>query len=362
MRVRIQVITIALLFFGLALFAWIKPADAVSDSELRKLAQFPEISMDGILSGEFARQFDDYAVDQFPLREKFRSIKALTYTYVYGQLDNNGIYLQDGYAAKMEYPYDESSVNYAVDRINYIYDRYLADSQTKCYVSIIPDKNYYLASGHWALSMDYGKMIDDVRNGVKNCSYIDIIDTLTIEDYYHTDTHWDQSSITGVAEKLAGEMGTLLDDDYEIHEVTEPFYGVYYGQAALPIEPDKMKYLTLPCFDKVIVNDLQNGKVIPIYDEGKMKTRSPYDLFLGGSLSLITIENEEALTDKELIVFRDSYASSLMPLLISGYKKITIVDIRYLPSERVGNFVEFSDQDVLFIYSTSVLNHSSPLK
>ena len=93
-----------------------------------------------------------------------------------------------------------------------------------------------------------------------------------------------------------------------------------------------------------------------------MKTRSPYDLFLGGSLSLITIENEEALTDKELIVFRDSYASSLMPLLISGYKKITIVDIRYLPSERVGNFVEFSDQDVLFIYSTSVLNHSSPLK
>ena len=69
-----------------------------------------------------------------------------------------------------------------------------------------------------------------------------------------------------------------------------------------------------------------------------------------------------AATDKELIVFRDSYGSSLSPLLAEGYAKVTLVDIRYLPAARLGDFVDFHGQDVLFLYSTAVLNNSDTLK
>ena len=94
----------------------------------------------------------------------------------------------------------------------------------------------------------------------------------------------------------------------------------------------------------------------------KAAGKDPYEMFLSGSVSLLTIENQSAKTDKELVIFRDSFASSLAPLLIDGYAKITLVDIRYLPPERLGNWLSFEDQDVLFLYSASVLNNSETIK
>ena len=41
---------------------------------------------------------------------------------------------------------------------------------------------------------------------------------------------------------------------------------------------------------------------------------------------------------------------------------MTLVDTRYLPSERVGKFVDFDRQDILFLYSVPVLNNSVMLK
>jgi len=57
-------------------------------------------------------------------------------------------------------------------------------------------------------------------------------------------------------------------------------------------------------------------------------------------------------------MFRDSFGSSLAPLLVEGYKKITMVDIRYINSDVLDAFIEFNDQDVLFVYSTLLLNSS----
>ena len=61
-------------------------------------------------------------------------------------------------------------------------------------------------------------------------------------------------------------------------------------------------------------------------------------------------------------MFRDSFASSLAPLLAEGYAKITLADIRYLPAAQMGRLLDFSGSDVLFLYSTSVLNNSDTLK
>ena len=65
---------------------------------------------------------------------------------------------------------------------------------------------------------------------------------------------------------------------------------------------------------------------------------------------------------KELIVFRDSYGSSLVPLLIEGYKKITVVDIRYVSSRILNNYIKFKDQDVLFMYSILTINNSFSIR
>ena len=108
--------------------------------------------------------------------------------------------------------------------------------------------------------------------------------------------------------------------------------------------------------------DYETNSDMPVYSMELAGGRDPYEMFLGGSKSLITIENPDALSDKELIIFRDSFGSSLTPLLIESYSKITVIDIRYIMSSNLGMFVDFDNQDVLFMYSLPVLNNSSTIK
>ena len=67
----------------------LKPQTAFSESERRALAQMPVFSGETILSGEFMDNFESYTADQFPLREKFRAVKAFFSTRILGKKDNN---------------------------------------------------------------------------------------------------------------------------------------------------------------------------------------------------------------------------------------------------------------------------------
>ena len=48
--------------------------------------------------------------------------------------------------------------------------------------------------------------------------------------------------------------------------------------------------------------------------------------------------------------------------VLEQYREITLVDIRYLSPERLGKLLDFTDCDVLFLYSSLVLNNSETLK
>ena len=188
--------------------------------------------------------------------------------------------------------------------------------------------------------------------------------TPSIDDYYTTDSHWKQEEIVDAAEYLANQMGTSIKADYKINEIEKPFYGVYKGQTALNIPSDTIKYLTSYGIDNAIVTYYDTGfpKEGDMYNMEKAVGKDPYEMFLSGSTPLVTIENPHVKTNKELIIFRDSFGSSLAPLLTQGYKKITVVDIRYIVSDYLGSFIDFNNQDVLFIYSAVMLNNSSGLR
>ena len=102
----------------------------------------------------------------------------------------------------------------------------------------------------------------------------------------------------------------------------------------------------------------ETKKHTKIYDYDKLKLLDKYDKYLSGASSIIDIVNPTSNSNKELIVFRDSYGSSLIPLLIEGYKKITVIDIRYVSSKILSNYIKFNNQDVLFMYSILTINNS----
>ncbi len=354
------VMTIFFMIF--ALCCWFKKADAFSDSERRILAQFPEVSAESIRQGEFMTEFESYTLDQFPFRDKLRTLKAVTAFYLFRQKDNNDIYIADGYASKLEYPMNETSMDRAAKRFAHIYQSYLAETDTNVYFSIIPDKNYFLAKENGYLSLDYDAFFQLMKNKTDFMQYIDITDMLTVQDFYKTDTHWRQENLVFIAQKMGKEMGVTLKGEYETKHLENPFYGVYYGQSALPLAAEEIQYLTNETLENCKVYDFQNEKESFVYDMEKAFGKDPYEMFLSGSLSLMTIENPNATTDRELILFRDSFGSSIAPLFTEGYKKITLVDIRYIHPDRLGKFITFDKQDVLFLYSTLVLNHGETIK
>lgn len=350
--------------FFLIFFVWclFKPADAASDSERRKLAAMPALKLSSIMSGSYMKNFEDYTMDQFPLRDSFRTIKSYAAFYLFARSDVGGIYLKDGYASKLEYPLNTDSLDYAAARFERIYRKYLDGKNVNLYLSVIPDKNYFLAKANGYPSMDYGELVSYLRERTDYLQYIDIFDCLELSDYYRTDTHWRQERIVDVAQRLGEGMGVTLSGQYTTRLLDKPFYGVYYGQSALPLPAEELYYLDSDVIGACRVYDFETDKETVVYDMEKARGKDPYEMFLAGPKSLMTITNPGGTADKRLIIFRDSFGSSIAPLLAEGYGEITLVDIRYLSSDMLGNFIDFDNSDVLFLYSTLVLNNSTTMK
>lgn len=350
----------------------ILPDKQYSDSERRPLQPVPAFSAYELSNGLFMDCFDLYVLDQFPLRDQFRTAKATFEKYVFLKKDCNDIYEADGHLSKMIYPLNEKMLQHASERFSYLYENYFNDKGWTPYFIIVPDKNYYLAEKNDYLSLPYDELYSYMENSNDNMKFIDIRERLELDDYYFTDTHWKQENLTDLSEFIVSEMNPdilLKPVEYTMNTLSEPFYGVYYGQAALPHKPDEMHYLTNETLKNCTVTYF-DGKKEPVsadmYDFNKAKGKDPYELFLSGTMPLITMDNPSSQSDRTLLMFRDSFGSSLAPLLVPYYERIIMIDIRYMKSDVLGNYVPFEslseeNTDVLFLYSTYLLNDSMSL-
>lgn len=356
-------------FFVIFIFAIsasfiIKEPITVLASERRKAAQFPDFSVEKVIDKSFFDGVEDFLTDQFPLRDKFRAIKAAVQLKIFNQKDNNGTYFVEGHISEIDETLSEASVESMAKKINAIFDKYLKDKNNRVFYSVIPDKNYFLAEKNGYPSYDYGKMTDILRSNISDMEYIDIFECLTIDDYYKTDSHWKQENLSAVVQKLGEKMEfDAVDMNAYNPENLGDFSGVYSSRLALGFESDEIICMRNEATDSAVVYNFETQKEhIGVYDTEKMKKNDKYDVFFSGAVPIITAKNTLNPNGKELVVFRDSFGSSLAPLLLGSYGKITLVDTRYISSQILGEYVDFENCDVLFIYNTQLLNQSSMLK
>ena len=103
--------------------------------------------------------------------------------------------------------------------------------------------------------------------------------------------------------------------------------------------------------------DYENGQTYGLYNHELYTSKTPYDFFLSGTRALLRIDNPNATTDESLIVVRDSYGASLLPLMAEGYASIYVVDLRYAHPDLVTRTIgSVQGMDVLFALSTTVLS------
>lgn len=355
------ILVFCILIGGASLWLFAKEDTELSEWERRKLQQFPEITFERVMDGKFMKDFVSYMTDQFPLRNEFRRLKANVLFKVYQQKDNGGVYIQDGYASKIDAKINPESVDHFIGRMDNLYNSYIKDTDCKVYFSAIPDKNYFLAEKGGYPAMNYDELYRVLSDRLSYMTNIDIRDLLEISDYYTTDTHWKQECIVDVANHIREQIGMEAVNEYESKSAGD-FYGVYYGQSALNLDPDEIIYLENEEIRSAEAYIYETDKTVPIYNLEKLEAMDHYDIFLSGAISLIKITNPMGDDGKKLVVFRDSFSSSLTPLLMSGYSEIILIDTRYINPVMMSRYVEFTNQDVLFLYSTLVINSSSQIK
>lgn len=386
----IVIATFALIIFGTLLINTFTPDSTVSKSERKSLQQFPKIAWSSIFEKgdetkpisiqklietftkeikNFTKDFETYASDQFVGRDAYRRLKASVVFNVFRHSDNNDIYIAEGQASKYISKLNDAAIDMIIKGYNHIYDTMLKDGPN-VYFSIIPDKNYYIAEKNGYPSIDYNALINKFNTELNsNIKYIDLFNSLSIDDYYATDIHWRQEKIEDVVNKLATEMDFETGNVEYTENKLEGFYGVYYGQSALPMSSEDLIYytqnnegITVKLLDeKYSAQGIVKFEEVDMYNLEKYKGTDPYDIFLHGPKQLIVIENEKANTDRELVIFRDSFTSSLAPLLVESYAKITLIDLRYIANIFITDeMVQFKEnQDVLILNCVDVLNSAT---
>ena len=317
----------------------------------------PELTTKSLFDGTYFKKFDSYVTDQFVERDAFRKIKIDIELSTKGEYNN--LYLYDDYIIEEIFPLNSNSINNLTNKINYIKDTYLNDN-SNIYYTIIPDKNYFVNNGN--LKLDYNKLQDMMKSNLTNLNYINIFDKLTLDNYYKTDTHWKEEDLFNVANTIANQMNFDITNNNNVVNTITTFKGSYAGRLSVTKDIDTIKTISNPSTLNSSVYNYETKKYTDIYDYTKINSLDKYDIYLSGAVPIIDITNNNSSSDKELIVFRDSYGSSLIPLLIEGYKKITVIDIRYISSKILNKYIDFNDQDVLFMYSILTINNSFSIR
>ena len=337
------------------------PKPTILVAERRIPAKFPELSQKTIFSGSFMSKFDDYAADNFVLRDTFRGIRAFTVFDLFMQSDKSGLYRSKdvGYGEfKRSSPDNLRQSAQKVYKAAHSFD----GLDMHIYYSLIPDKSIF--SEKYMPGFDLGIAESVLADVLSEFSYIRIADKLNASYFYKTDLHWDQSRIADVAGYILSGMGAVPGAGGYDEDAAGDFYGLYAGQIALPVKPDKLFYENVPNLQVSYLNEntlqFEPG---PVYDLERFKGVDPYDIFLRGPQPLIVLENTAATNGRELYLFRDSFGSSLGPLLAGSYSKVTLIDLRYVNLALLTQFIDFvPGSDVLFMYGSQIFNNPSVLQ
>jgi len=336
---------------------FIIPEPAVLESERRIPAKFPEISINAITTGAFMSGFDDYAADRFVFRDFFRMIHATQILDIYRQTDKSGLYRCNAVGIGEFKRVDTAAFRQTAERINRA-AALVADLNMNVYYSIVPDKSVFAERYYPGFNLSIAEPI--LFDVLGEYNYIRVMDDLGADAFYKTDLHWDQSKISNVTKNILSGMGANpIPGNYPVVTVGE-WNGVYAGQLALPTAPDIMTYVDVPGLSVKYLNDrtleFEEG---PLYDMDRFNGVDPYDMFLRGPQPLIIIENP-SVPERELYLFRDSFGSSLAPLMTEAYSKITVIDLRYINLQVLEMIFEFTPgSDVLFIFSSQIFNNPS---
>ena len=381
---------------------------AFSEFENTSLAQKPAFSWSSFVDGSFGSKYVKYINEQFLGRDNWISMKAIADMGL-GRIESHGVtYGDDHYLMeKLEIVEDQNYPANAgtnivkqtsLDRSNGMVSSFLQMYDQPITFSLVPNSYAILedevptgfpGADQQAYTQQIYQALSEADDQLE---IVDFSDTLSQHKdeyiYYRTDHHWTTLGAYYAYVAYCEQKGLTPVSLEELEEnKVEDFYGTFYSKAKRPSQPaDTITWYDVDVDEFAFVANLQQDKQLAqlgevvqedglellrvdgMMDRRKFEVRDKYAAFMWGNSGYVKIKSSHNLNHQEgktsrLLLFKDSYANSMIPYLTYNYDEIIVVDLRYMAKSTKDLMQEeFDDIFVMYNFSTYVSGASDLAK
>ena len=320
----------------LGIISTILPDKSFSDGENRLLQTFPNSD---ILSGQFMQDMDSYLTDQFVGRDQFLQTKTYLEKFMLKKCINN-VFITDNrlFNRYSEADFNKTQIEKNIKYTNSFVNKYnakvfLIPNSYEVYSEELPFYCDNLELNHYFTSLKNVNIMDSLMNEHKD-EYI----------YYNTDHHWTTLGAYYFYSQLVEDPV-----EYNPELVDNEFLGTIHSKINI-----KFKY------DSIFKHN-SASKINVYYDMGKdnlgmyfdkyLEGKDKYSYFLDSNHAIVHFENENAQTDKSILVVKDSFSNCLAPFLAETYSNVYLVDLRYFNGNVDGLIKTLEIDEYYVIYN-----------
>ncbi|HZW49252.1 MAG TPA: DHHW family protein [Bacillota bacterium] len=350
------------LWIIILLYNFFTPNLEFSQNENRYLAQIPEFTVSTLLNGTYMAKLDEHVNDQFVFRDTWISLQS-DLEYALGKRESNGVFIgKNTLLGKLEEVNPDNIENNLQGMLDFF-----ATVHKPCAVMLVPSAAEIEPDRLplFAQSWPQEPIIQQIYQAAGEITGISLSDTLHqhADDYiyYRTDHHWTTYGAYLAYLEYCRALG-LAPAEYKAEAVSHDFNGTLYSKSGVRfIEPDTMEaFQSNAVAGCSIVSDGAPVFYDSVYFKEYLDVKDQYSYFLGQNQPIVTLYGNQA-TGKKLLMFKDSYAHCLAPMLLQHYDEIVLVDLRYINAE-ISDLINIGEFDqVLFLYSIDTFASSNNL-
>lgn len=378
---KLMIALFTVVIFAVPIITAVLPKADSSENENRKLAKMPSLVNEkkmeqaqnpadffGAIRWDyltdrkgdaFKDDFETYFCDHMAGRELWVKLSNRL-SVMAGKREINGVYTVNNRMFQGFKDYDPEVVEKSIKAINGFAAKFpdismsfmLAPTSQEIFGSQVPSYTGLLSEKAF---------IDKVYGKLENISTIDCLTNISTHKdeyvFYRTDHHWTSLGAYYAYSSAAKTLGYSAYglNSFNIETASSSFRGTLYSRTLDDsITPDSIQYYfhssKEPNIKMTCINDKDVKEYDSLYVRDFLDVKDKYSSFTGSNVPIVTIETDVD-TDKTLLIVKDSYAHSLVPFLSKHYKKITMVDMRYIHAG-LDRFIDMSEySQALFMFN-----------
>lgn len=352
-----------LLLFGLLIL--VMPQHRFSENENRTLTMLPKFHWTDFWSGEYQPELEKAVDDQVPGRDRFTALASLSQRLA-GYRDVGGAYLAADDTLISKTTIDDIEQFRYMENLRYV--EYLSEQcSEQLNLMLVPSAGTIL-SDQLPYQAPFYEAAPMYKAAKVVCSETQVLDLrkalrlqkdlLEEEDwntsvYFRTDHHW---TLPGAYQGYAAYMKAQNREPREYASfkpelVSEGFYGTLYSKVLdRSMKADVMYAASQVGNVKSVICD--GKEQADIYDKKKLETKDKYAYFFGGNYGELRVQMDTE-SDRKLLVFKDSFANSMIPFFLQDYQEVIMIDLRYYRQSVAKLLEEEDDVEILVLYEMS---------